>query len=318
MSNAEVPRRTTPDHQSHQSHQSRQPPHDEDNLERNPILGPVGEDRVSWQPVLPLDLSLHICLNVRVRELLKVREVAGSVVVTLPQSILDPIGLRLGDRVLVEAAPPRRIVITKQGATMQSTARLELEIDVLEKRRQALESDLAYKRRQQENDMPCDDGMSDPDVALLMLSGLARDRDRLKFEIAQKKIELYDLLGVPNNAEGARVVPPTSLTGAAAGTVVRGGDGTHAGRILYAAAALAGADSRKVFSRKAVREYLGLDNRAWQSGYTAIFQGMRDDHPGGAPQVGASYAGVFHRVDHGTYELSAKGRRLVETLVDDP
>ena len=32
---------------------------------------------------------------------------------------------------------------------MQSTARLELEIDVLERRRQALESDLAYKGRQQ-------------------------------------------------------------------------------------------------------------------------------------------------------------------------
>ena len=92
----------------------------------------------------------------------------------------------------------------------------------------------------------------------------------------------------------------------------------NAGRILDAAAALAGADGRKTFSRKAVREYLRLNNRAWQSGYTAIFQGMRDDHPGGAPKVCDSYSGVFHRVKLGTYELSAKGRRLVEVRVNVP
>ena len=92
------------------------------------------------------------------RDILKVREVAGSVVVTLPQPMLASIGLQPGDRVLVEAAPPRRIVITKEGATMQSTARLELEIDVLERRRTALESDLAYKICQHEKNMPCDEG----------------------------------------------------------------------------------------------------------------------------------------------------------------
>ena len=97
--------------------------------------------------------------------------------------------------------------------------------------------------------------------------------------------------------------------------MVTGGEGTHASRILDAAAAQAGANGRRTFSRKTVREYLGLDNQAWQSGYTAIFQGMRDDHPGGAPQVGDSYSGVFHRVDRGTYELSDKGRRLVEARV---
>ena len=196
---------------------------------------------------------------------------------------------------------------------MQSTARLELDIDVLEKRRQALESDLTYKGRQCESNMPCDDGMSDPDVALLLMSGLARDRDRLDFEIAQKKVELYDLLGVPSNDEDVPVSPPP-----VGRRVVTGGDGTNAGRILDAAAALAGVDGRKTFSRKAVSEYLGLNNRAWQSGYTAIFQGMRDDHPGGAPKMGDSYSGVFHRVNHGTYELSAKGRRLVDVRVNIP
>lgn len=248
---------------------------------------------------------------------MKIREVAGSFVVTLPHPILDPIGLRPGDRVIVEAAPPRRIVITKEGATMQSTTRLELEIDLLEKRRRALESDLAHKRRQHAESTPCDDGMADPDVALLMMSGVARDRDRLDVEIAQKKLELYDLQGVTTNRD-VTALPPRSVGRVKHAERVVGGDGhgTNAARIFHAAVALAGADGRKTFTRKVVREYLGLSNRAWQSGYTAIFQGMRDDHPGGAPQVGASYSGVFHRVDHGIYEFSPKGRRLVEANVE--
>lgn len=248
---------------------------------------------------------------------MKVREVAGSTVVTLPQAILDPVGLRVGDRVLVEAAPPRRIVVTKEGATMQSTARLELEIDLLQKRRQALESDLAYRGRQYEMNMPCDDDMSDPDVALLTMSRVARDRDRLDWEIAQKTIELYDLQGAPNHDEDvpARAAQPTKTATQKRVTVAE--KGTNAAKIFSAVAVLAGPDGTNTFTRKAVRECLGLTNRAWQSGFTAIFQGMRDDHPGGAPQVGTTHSGVLHRVDHGTYELSTKGRRLVEGNVDD-
>lgn len=249
------------------------------------------------------------------RDFLKLREVAGSVVVTLPRPILDPIGLQPGDRVLVEAAPPRRIVITKESATMQSTERLELEIEVLQKRRQAVESDLAYKKSQHERSMPCDEGMSDPDVAFLIMSGLARDRDRLDSEIARKRLEMHDLQGAPIYNEDAPA-SPTQPAGEPVRNAVRSGDGTNAARIFRAAVALAGVNGRKAFSRKAVREYLGLSNRTWQSSYTAIFQGMRDDHPGGAPQVGAPYSGVFHRVDHGAYELSTKGRRLAEENAD--
>ncbi len=197
---------------------------------------------------------------------------------------------------------------------MLSAARLELELDVLAKRRQALESDLAYKRRQYEKDTPCDEGMADPDVALLLMSELARDRDQLDSEIAQKKLDLYDLQGGPINDDVPLSPTPPAEEGRR--RVVTGGEGTHASRILDAAAALAGANGRRTFSRKTVREYLGLDNRAWQSGYTAIFQGMRDDHPGGAPPVGDLYSGVFHRVDRGTYELSDKGRRVVEARVN--
>ena len=129
------------------------------------------------------------------REIVKVRMVAGSLVVSLPQSVLEPVGLREGDRVVVEAAPPRRLLITKEGNTMTSTQHLEMQIDLLEKKKKAVESDLTYKERQYNSNMPCDDGMSDNDVAILMMSSLVRDRDRIDVEIAEKRIELYEVQG---------------------------------------------------------------------------------------------------------------------------
>jgi antitoxin component of MazEF toxin-antitoxin module len=129
------------------------------------------------------------------REIVKVRMVAGSLVVSLPQSVLDPVGLKEGDRVIVEAAPPRRLLITKEGTTMTTAQHLEMDIDLLEKRKTALESDLRYKEYQHNSNMPCDEGMSDNDVAILTMFSLVRDRDRLDVDIAEKRMQLYELQG---------------------------------------------------------------------------------------------------------------------------
>lgn len=61
----------------------------------------------------------------------------------------------------------------------------------------AIDSDLEYKLRQHNSSMPTEPEMTDDAVALLVLSELARDRDRLAVEIAEKKMELYDLRGAP-------------------------------------------------------------------------------------------------------------------------
>jgi antitoxin component of MazEF toxin-antitoxin module len=131
------------------------------------------------------------------REIVKVRTVAGSVVVSLPASVLEPVGIKPGDRVIVEAAPPRRLILTKEGEIMTSTQRLEFEIDLLERKKRAIESDIRYKARQHNDSMPTEEGMEDSSVAMLVLTGLERDRDRLDVEIAEKKLELYDLQGGP-------------------------------------------------------------------------------------------------------------------------
>jgi len=129
------------------------------------------------------------------REIVKIRSVAGSLVVSLPQSVLVPVGMGEGDRVVVEDAPPRRLVITKEGKTMTSTQRLEMEIDLLEKKKRAIESDLRYKARQYNGNMPCEPGLEEEDTAFLILMSLERDRDRLDVDIAEKRLELYELQG---------------------------------------------------------------------------------------------------------------------------
>src|SRR5437667_12205372 len=49
------------------------------------------------------------------REILKVRKVGGTLVVTLTQAIIEEVQVGEGDRVLIEALPPKRILISKEG-----------------------------------------------------------------------------------------------------------------------------------------------------------------------------------------------------------
>ena len=96
---------------------------------------------------------------------------------------------------------------------MMSSERLELEIDLLEKKKRALESDLRYKEYQHKSGMACDEGMSDDSVTILVLGELGRDRDRLDVEIAEKRMQLYDLqAGPPAGTQSIPVVQPSPPT----------------------------------------------------------------------------------------------------------
>jgi predicted RNase H-like HicB family nuclease len=88
---------------------------------------------------------------------------------------------------------------------------------------------------------------------------------------------------------------------------------THAEAILRAAAALV-ARGHPELARKDIRDELGLTQAQWMSGYTAIFQGMREDHPGRAPQVPKQFKGVFKRVEQGRYTFTELGRRRARDL----
>lgn len=89
---------------------------------------------------------------------------------------------------------------------------------------------------------------------------------------------------------------------------------THAEEILDAIRALTAHDPRAVFTRNDVRRCLGIFHEDWMGGYTAIFQAMRSDQPGGAPAIAERYVGVIERIGRGEFRLTEKGRALLAPI----
>jgi hypothetical protein len=86
---------------------------------------------------------------------------------------------------------------------------------------------------------------------------------------------------------------------------------THAESILSAVRAILGRPGRATFTRKDVRDEIGLDRDAWMAGDAAILQAIREDQPGGAPPIRQEFRGVFRRVGRGVYAPTDRGRRLL-------
>lgn len=85
---------------------------------------------------------------------------------------------------------------------------------------------------------------------------------------------------------------------------------THAEKIVRAVRSLV-AQGSPTFSRKQVRDRAGIPAAIWDTSYSAMFQSMRDDHPGGAPPINKKYRGIFHRVAPGRYALTEAGTNLL-------
>jgi hypothetical protein len=81
---------------------------------------------------------------------------------------------------------------------------------------------------------------------------------------------------------------------------------THAEQIFKAAVVVC-RRNKGIFTREQVRRQIGVSQEKWESGYTAIFQGMRNDHPGGVPDPGSIFRNVFHPVERGKYQLNKDG-----------
>lgn len=92
---------------------------------------------------------------------------------------------------------------------------------------------------------------------------------------------------------------------------------THAEEIIEAVAALVG-QGKDPFTRREVRDEIKVGQHEWLYCYTAIFQGMRIDQPGGAPEVGKKFREVFQRVERGKYTLTDHGKRLINQCRSTP
>ncbi len=91
---------------------------------------------------------------------------------------------------------------------------------------------------------------------------------------------------------------------------------THAETVLRAVSDLLTRKGDEEFSRNEVRIQIGIGQEEWMDHYTAIFQAMREDQPGGAPLIGIKYCGVFKRIERGKYMLTEYGKSLVKELRD--
>ena len=67
-----------------------------------------------------------------------------------------------------------------------------------------------------------------------------------------------------------------------------------------------------IFSRKDIQGQIDVSQEEWLLGYRAIFQGMRADHPGGAPSVNSKFQNVFRQVRWGKHTLTDYGKKLLE------
>lgn len=92
---------------------------------------------------------------------------------------------------------------------------------------------------------------------------------------------------------------------------------TNAEEIIMRAVAALIEQGKKDFSRREVQDQVGVDRGRWMANYTSIFQGMRVDHPGGAPRVREKFRGVFRRVERGRYVLTGYGKQLLKQFVKE-
>ncbi len=60
---------------------------------------------------------------------------------------------------------------------------------------------------------------------------------------------------------------------------------THAEHIIRAVASLVSRGGHEIITRDQIRQRLWLSREDWMASYTSIFQSMRADQPGGAPDV---------------------------------
>ena len=129
------------------------------------------------------------------RDIIKVRKVGGTLVVTLTQAVLAKVQLEEGDRVMIEAVPPKRIIISREEEPMSNTQRTELELDVLKSRKAALDSQLEFVVAQNNLNMPLQEGLDDSSIVELTIRQITHDRDKVTVELAQKRLEFFDLQG---------------------------------------------------------------------------------------------------------------------------
>lgn len=150
------------------------------------------------------------------RDIVKVRKVGETLVVTLTHAVLSEVDLAEGDRVLVGPLPPKRIIITKEGKAVANTQRARLEMDVLEQKKRALESEIEFIVAQKNLNVQVDPAAGEVDKAEPRLKQLQWERDKLDLQLAEKRLEMFELQGASTEER-----PSLTVTGEVIATIGR-------------------------------------------------------------------------------------------------
>lgn len=126
------------------------------------------------------------------RDFVKARRVGDSMVVTLTASILAALSLEEGDRLLLETDGKGRLVMSKEeGMPEVTTKELELEIEILQKRKFAKEKERA--RAVTHHNRGGHPDFDDDGVMELVMADLNLEIAELDAELAEKRLELFRL-----------------------------------------------------------------------------------------------------------------------------
>jgi len=126
----------------------------------------------------------------------KARKVGDSVVVTITRPALEEAEIAEGDSLVLEALGRGKILISKEVPSMSLPQTLQLELDILESRKAAIEAEMALAVHEHNKSMPtAHPGIEDSDI----MEGASREWNwelrKLDVEIAQKRLDLFKLTG---------------------------------------------------------------------------------------------------------------------------
>ena len=127
-----------------------------------------------------------------IRDTVKARQVGESLVITLTKPLAEEAGVTKGDILLLEALNDGRILVRKETIPMNPTQSLELELSILEKRRQALQKERDYILWQYNNNTPSHHaGIEYPELMEGTMQCNAWEISKLDVKIAEKRLEIF-------------------------------------------------------------------------------------------------------------------------------
>ena len=125
------------------------------------------------------------------RDTVKARKVGDSVVITLTKPILDAVEISEGDSLVLETTKSGRVIVWKEGRLVTASERMELELELVEKKRDALDAEMQFIVVQHNSSMPsAHPWVDDASIMDSMMHEMQWQRSKLDVEIVERRLEL--------------------------------------------------------------------------------------------------------------------------------